>query len=268
MPTSPDTNTRCSHPRPAPRRCSPSAPRSASLPTRTLSTGRPSASASNLPRSTPLHPRLGARCTNPSALRVRPGHRHAHARDPRDRPGPGRARRRARRPAARCPAAPVWPLGSSTRSCSRTWPPRPMAAAATDSTPSSTARATAPDARTCTIGEGRPGPELSDIPSSTTNPRPASSWTRSATVERFSPVAAPSWDRDADPSRWRHSNSALKLWRRTTEARAPVRGDRGAVASGPGRCGAGRSMATILPSRPRGSSRLPGRDLFSADTGR
>ncbi len=123
-----------------------------------------------------------------------------------------------------------------------------MAAAATDSTPTSTARATAPDARTRTIGEGRPGPELSDTPSSTTSPRPASSWTRSATVDRLSPVAAPSCDLDADPVRCRHSSSAPRLWRRTTDARAPARGDRGAGATGPVARSADESMSTILPS--------------------
>ena len=123
-----------------------------------------------------------------------------------------------------------------------------MAAAATDSTPTSTARATAPDDRTRTIGEGRPGPELSDTPSSTTSPRPASSRTRSATVDRLSPVAAPSCDLDADPVRCRHSRSAPRLWRRTTDARAPARGDRGAGATGPVARSADESMSTILPS--------------------
>ena len=138
--------------------------------------GRPRAC---LPRPTPLQPEVGRHVDEPVRASGQPGDGDAHPGDP----AVGRIdeRRQPAPPPGRTAAAgdTVAP-GSSTRRWSRTAPPRPMTAAATDSTPSSIASATAPSDCRCTMGDGRPGPELADTPCSVTSPRPASSWTSTA----------------------------------------------------------------------------------------
>ncbi len=70
-PTSPEMNSRSSIPAPRPRRCSASAPRSASFATSTL-TLVPSASPTSWPRGTSDQPRFGAMTTTPSVRRTIP----------------------------------------------------------------------------------------------------------------------------------------------------------------------------------------------------
>ena len=92
-----------------------------------------------------------------------------------------------------------------------------------ESTARSTASTVAPSGRLWTRGDGRPGPDAVSPGRSSTSPSEVSSPSRSATVERLSPVIAVSSERETDPEKWMRSSTAPRLWRRTSSVATPRR---------------------------------------------
>ncbi len=209
--------TMSSTPRPAPNRCSATAPRLASLPT---DAGRPVASSTSARSGASVHPRCGARRTSPSDARTSPGTASPTATM---RASPRASdRQRATVPAtSSAVSSGVTTWSTSRRSRTMISPSRPTAAIVTASTSGFTVMAVTPGCG-ATTGDGRPTRLVGSGARSTTRPDSTSSDASAATVERLSPVAAVSRARESGPSRCTSVRS-FERFRRCTPSKVPAR---------------------------------------------
>ena len=171
--------------------------------------------------------------------------------------GPASVTRRSRPPGVRRPRARSRAAAGSCGPGRRRGHPSPMVATVTDSTPSSTARTTAPSGRTWTIGDGRPGPACEATPCSKTRPRCLEVLHQLGDRRPVEADAAPRLDREAEPWTWRWPRRDARFWRRTP---APVCTPAALRPSGRGLAGCRvvSRMAPSSPATPSGSTN--GRD--------
>ena len=197
------------------------------------------------PRSASLATEIGTSCRGPRRAARRAVRRASRGWAPsrRARRSGGRRRRPRRRcRSSRSPAAPArrtsararrgprrsrrpieWPRGRSTRTWSRTSPPSPTTATASESTSISSARTTAPSgfsadqrrraARACRAA--RPAPRSRGPPATSSPMRPR-------IALRVSPVRATSSERDSGPRACSSRTIALRFARRTVSLRCPM----------------------------------------------
>ncbi|CAH0254757.1 hypothetical protein SRABI03_03303 [Microbacterium foliorum] len=189
------------------------APSVASLSTKV---GVPVAARTSSASGTSIHARCGALRTTPSEVRTRPGTATPTASMRASARGP--SRQAATRPAivsATASGVGVSRLGSRSRA--RMLRSRPTAAISMASTSGFTAIATT-RADALTTGDGRPTrPAMSGMRSST-SPRRTSSPTRSAIVERFSPVCSVRAALERAPSSCTTRRTRERLWARVPGA--------------------------------------------------
>ena len=211
---------RSSTPTPAPRWCSATAPRSASLPIET-GTSTPRAARTMLPNETSCQSRLGASRTSPSLRRTMPG--TLIPMPTRGEEAGASATTSRTRPATIDPTCHASLPAAIVSARSRTVPPRPTRATTTRSTPRSTATTNGPSGAIRTPAEGRPAPrEVPTAAAWTTAPSVSSSATRPAMVLRLSPMPLVSSARELVP-RWCTWRSRVpRLWRRTASWLVPV----------------------------------------------
>ena len=220
-PTSPDRNTTSDAPTAAPRRCSASAPRSASLAIE-IGTSGPSRRRAV---------RRAGRRASPGSGPSRPARRSAGRRRPR----PPRPRSAARRPwrgwmpaasstsSSTTSSTDEWPRGRSTRTRARTSPPSADPGDGDRSRPRSPSpgrrRHRGPTERAGTAGPAsRAGPPAAPTP----RPTGRSSPIRPRIALRVSPVRATSSERESGPSTWSSRTIALRFARRTVSLRCPI----------------------------------------------